>query len=129
MRLPLPTGGYAYGRVLRDASLAIYRGVWNAADPPPIGDRDYRFVVGVYDDVLVHSGVQAVAVDPSRTPVEDWPPPYCVRDALTGRPSIYERGILRDGSEAECAALEPAAVWDWQHLVARIQEESKSGSR
>lgn len=47
----LPTGRYAYGRLLRDASVAFYRGTRDAPDQPPIGSRDFQFVVGVNEDV------------------------------------------------------------------------------
>ena len=49
VRIALPYGRIAFGRVLRDASIAIYRGTWNGDDRPPIGSRDFVFVVGIYD--------------------------------------------------------------------------------
>jgi len=36
--------------VLRDASVAFYKGRSDDPARPPIGDREFEFVVGVYDD-------------------------------------------------------------------------------
>ena len=45
-----PDGTYANGRVLRDASVAFYKGRSDDPARPPIGDREFEFVVGAYDD-------------------------------------------------------------------------------
>jgi immunity protein 26 of polymorphic toxin system len=118
VQITLPTDRYAYGRVLRDASVAFYRETTDDPGQPPIGSRDFQFVVGVYDDVLKDSPV--VGHDPSRHPEEDWPPPYCVRDPISGEVKLYHKGAMRPASAEECEGLEPAAVWDLQHLVDRL---------
>lgn len=88
---------------------------------PPIGSRDFAFVVGVYEDVLRSEEWPVVGQDPSRHPAEDWPPPYSVRDVLTNAVQIYERGAVRPATEAEIQGLEPAAVWDRHHILGRLQ--------
>lgn len=120
IQVELPTGRYAYGRVLRDASVAFYEATSDDPAQPPIGSRTYRFVVGVYEDVLKSPSCPVVGHDPSRDAEDDWPPPYCVRDPLTGAMQIYQRGAMRRAEAAECEGLEPAAVWDLHHLVDRI---------
>jgi hypothetical protein len=52
IQLTLPSGRYAYGRVLRDASVAFYSETTPEPGAPPVGSRSYQFVVGVYEDVL-----------------------------------------------------------------------------
>jgi hypothetical protein len=116
----LPTGRYAYGRVLRDASVAFYRTTTTEPGLPPIGTRDYQFVVGVYDDVPGWDGAPVVGHDPSQGPEDDWPPPHSVRDPISGAMSIYHHGHMRPATPEETEGLEPAAVWDLHHLIDRL---------
>ncbi len=122
----LPNGEYAYGRVLRDAAVAFYRARSKAPGQPPIGSRDFQFVVSVYDDAL--SKWPVVGSDPSRSSDEDWPPPASVTDAITKRLKyIYERGEMRPVKSGEDAVgLEPAAVWEHQEVVDRLARQVKS---
>lgn len=108
----------AYGRVLRDASVAFYRTTTDGPGEPPIGSRDFEFTVGVYEDVL--RAAEIVGHDPSATELEDWPPPYSVRDPIGGGYEVYERGELRSATANECLGLEPAAVWDLPHILERF---------
>ena len=49
--IPLPNGKYAFGRVLKDCCIAIYKQLSSECDNIP-QDESYQFVVGVYQDVL-----------------------------------------------------------------------------
>lgn len=120
VQIALPSGKYAYGRVLRDASVAFYRATTEQPERPPIGSRDYQFVVGVYDDVLKSEKVPVIGHDPSQGSEDEWPPPYCVRDAITRQVKLYHKGAMRPATEEECRGLEPAAVWDLSHLIERL---------
>ncbi len=120
----LPSGGVAYGRVLRDASIAVYDRVGSDPGSPPIGSRDYLFTVGIYEDAL--KKLPVVGHDPSQSHDDDWPPPHCVTDKITGRKSIYHHGEMTPADPEACEGLEPAAVWDLHHIVERI--ESSNGS-
>ena len=119
VQIPLPSGGHAYGRVLRDASIGVYRTTSAAPDEPP-ADSDYMFVVGVYEDVFASGKWPVVGHADFGNPEDEWPPPYCVKDKITGRMSRYHKGQLWPASEDECRGLEPAAVWDAHHVVERI---------
>jgi Immunity protein 26 len=120
LQIALPNGYYAYGRVLRDASIAIYDALTSEPQHPPIGSRAYRFVVGVYDDVLRSDDVAIVGRDPGLSEADDWPPPYCVRDPISGATKIYHHGSMRPATAEECNDLEPAAVWDLPHIIDRL---------
>ena len=120
IQLTLPNGRQAYGRILRDASVAFYRKTTTHPSLRPTGSRDYQFVVGVYADVLNSDDVSIVAHDPSHAPEDDWPPPYCVRDPISGAMRIYHHGHMRAATPEECKGLEPAAVWDFPHLIDRL---------
>jgi len=118
VEIALPDGRYAYGRVLKDASVAIYDTVSDLPRQAPVGSRGFQFVVGVYQDVLKHLPV--VAHDASRDADDEWPPPFRVTDVLTGSNSIYHRGEMRPAASGEAGDLEPAGVWDLGQIVDRI---------
>jgi hypothetical protein len=118
LQFDLPDGTYAYGRVLRDACVGFYRRRTTEPGQPPIGDRDFEFIVGVYDDVAQSRPI--VGHDPSANDDEDWPPPQRITDPIDGSFSIYHRGETRPSTEDESADLETAAVWDEQHLIERL---------
>lgn len=120
VQFSLPDGSYAYGRVLRDASVAFYRVTTREPGKPLIGSRGYQFVVGVYDNVLRSEKVPIVGHDPSRDAGDEWPPPYSVHHPLTGRTDLYEKGTIRRAEEHEICGLEPAAAWDLHHLLDRL---------
>lgn len=126
VQVALPNGHYAYGRVLRDGAVAFYRVRSAGPGQPPIGSREFDFIVGVYEDVLTSGTWPVIGKDPSSDPDEDWPPPESVTDPITKRVKIYERGQMRVGSEGEAGRLEPAAVWDSQHVLDRLMQPSKA---
>jgi hypothetical protein len=64
--LALGHGRFAYGRVLNDASIAVYRSTSEHPGAPPIGEREFLFTVGVYDDVPGSSSAPVVGHDPIR---------------------------------------------------------------
>ena len=128
VQIRLPDGRYAYGRVLKDAGIGIYSRVSDSPGHPPIGDRDYLFVVGVYDHALRPDKVANVGVDPSQDSEEDWPPPSYMKDRISGRYSIYHHGQIRPSTEDECRGIEKTAVWDLHHIIERIMQVSNHRS-
>jgi hypothetical protein len=127
IQLTLPSGRYAYGRVLRDASVAFYTETTAEPGVPPIGSCNYQFVVGVYDDVLTSGSVSVVGRDPSQEPEDDWPPPSAIHDPISGAMRIYHHGQMRAATPEEAEGLEPAAVWDLHHLIDRLTGVRKWG--
>ena len=124
VQLTLPNGRYAYGRMLKDGAVAFYRATTSSPSEPPIGSRDFQFIVGVYKDVLERLPV--VGHDPSRGPEDDWPPAGVVRDPITKQAKLYHKGAMRPASEDEVRGLEPVAAWDLHHVVDRLMGTSKA---
>jgi Immunity protein 26 len=120
LAIPLHDGRFVFGRVLNDASIGIYRYIAGSKDEPPPTETDYLFVVGVYRDVLTSGQWPRIAHIPFETEEESWQPPCVVCDPITGKRSIYHKGVIRSASVAECKDLEPAAVWDKEHIIDRI---------
>ena len=133
VQFSLPDGRYAYGRVLRDASVAFYRVTTREPGKPPIGSCDYQFVVGVYADVLRSKEVPIVGRDPSTDVDDEWPPPYSVHHPLTGRTDRYERGSVRGAKGGRRALALPDMdagtylVFSVEHspsqLILRLRDE------
>lgn len=120
VEIPLSGKRHAFGRVLKDASIAVYDMGDSAQESPPIGSRDYLFVVGIREDSL--RGLTVVARDESAHPDEDWPPPYKMVDVVSGEASnIYYRGEVQQADNREVDNLEAAAVWETHHIVERIE--------
>ena len=122
--IPLPNGKYAFGRVLKDAGIAIYSYIGESKEDLP-KTEDYQFIIGVYKDILVSGQWDVVNNRPFDDEDEAWPPPQCMIDKISGKYSIYYKGEMRDASNFECEGLEIAAVWDVHHIIDRIMGENK----
>jgi hypothetical protein len=101
-------------------SVAFYNETTTEPGQPPIGSRDYQFVVGVYADVLGSKEVPVVGHDLSQGGEDDWPPPYRVQDPISGAMKIYHHGLMLNATPEDRTDLEPAAVWDYHHLIDRL---------
>lgn len=120
LQFKLPDGNYAFGRMLREGAVAFYRVTSEVAGDAPIGSGDYQFVAALYRDVVRSDEVPIVGFDPTVFNGDDWPLAQSVRDPITGDMQIYERGQMRPSSPDECVGLEPAAVWDLNHIIDRL---------
>ena len=116
----LPNGRFAYRRVYRDTNLAIYDHTTDEPGRPPIGSRDFRFIVDIHEPLFDSPLVKVFDRDDFGCLEEAWPPPARVRDVMNGTYSIYEYGKRRPSSADEAAQLEPAAVWTLKHVLAGI---------
>jgi hypothetical protein len=122
VELPLPDGRSAHGRVCRDATVAFYRDNRRNQSKPPIGCRDFMFVVGVPGDVV--ATWVAVGQDPFDVDEDDgWPPPQSIADPLNADLSIYHHGAISHGEPAETDGMEPAGFWGQERIVARLLAE------
>jgi len=120
IQIALPNGKFAYGRLYKDASIGIYKQISDVPHRPPIGSRDFQFIVGVCDDVLTSGKCPAVGIDPFRTGEDLFPPPSCIIEPISGEYSIYHRGEIRLAFPEECQGLEITAAWDLEHFIDRI---------
>lgn len=122
--IPLPNGKYAFGRIFRDAGIAIYKHLGDSIEDLP-QTEDYQFIVGVYEDVLKSGDWPVVDNRPFANEEEAWPPPNCIIDSISGGYSIYYKGQITKSTKEECEGLEEAAVWDKHHIIDRIMGDDK----
>ncbi len=126
-KIPLPNGKYAFGRVMNDAGLAIYKGEYDCEkefDP----NVEYQFIITVYQDLLTDGKWPVIGNVPFKTEAESWPPPCCQINQVTGEFSIYYKGetrkIVTSEEEEACLQMEVAAVCDREHVLARIMGDN-----
>ena len=125
-QITLPNSKYAYGRVYKDASIGIYKYLSDEPNSPPIGSRDFLFIVGMYNDLLKTGELPIIGQDKFTSEESAWPPPTFIKDPISGAYSIYYQGLIRDAKVGEWIALECAAVWDLNHIIERILHEMTS---
>lgn len=70
--IPLPNAKFAFGRTLKDASIAIYNVISDTIEEIP-QEEEYQFIVGVYDDVLKSGDWPIVENRPFPDEEEAWP--------------------------------------------------------
>ena len=117
--IPLPNGTYAFGRLYKEYTLAIYKIRAENINTIPEKD-DYDFFVGVYRDVLTDGQWPVIGNIPFIDDSDSWRPPTYMKDIFTGKFSIYHYGEVKPASEQECKGLELTATWDRQHLIDRL---------
>ncbi|MFA1642151.1 Imm26 family immunity protein [Chryseomicrobium imtechense] len=117
--IPLPNGNFAFGRAFRDAGIGIYQHIGNDINDLP-QKEEYQFIVGVYESALKSEKWPFVENRPFEREDEEWPPPSCIKDQLSGEFEIYYKGEIRNASKEECEGMEVAAVWEAEHIIDRI---------
>lgn len=117
VQVALPDGTFAYGRVLREG-VGFYRTRTNTPGAPPIGSRDYEFVVSVFDDAF--RGWPVVGQDPIAEGEDEWAPPSYIEDVISGEFRIYHRGAMRSASKDEVRGLDPQAIYASHSVVDRL---------
>ncbi len=117
--IPLPNNKYAYGRVLREYTVAIYDEISTKPNKIPTTE-EYRFFVGVYKDVFEASNWQNIGYRPFADPEDSWPPKMCVIDQISKQFSIYHKGQFFNATKEECEGMEEVSAWEAEHVVDRI---------
>lgn len=128
VQFSLADGTFAYGRVLKDSSVAFYAERSREPGRPPIGSPDVEFTVGVYNDVLRREDVPVVGNDPQVNDREDWPPASVIHDR-DGTWRIYDLGQMRAALPGEPKPKETAAVWAFDHILDRLEGRGEKWMR
>ncbi|AFD06632.1 immunity 26/phosphotriesterase HocA family protein [Solitalea canadensis] len=122
VKIELNNGYHTYGRVLSDASFAIYdcRTNIEIQDPEIIVQKPILFIVAVYDSAVKNGRWLKVFNLPLEKELERLPFKY-IQDKLDpNKFQIYDNGNIRPASKEECVGLERAAVWEPEHVEERI---------
>lgn len=116
------SGKNVYGRVLPEAFVAIYSGVFD--DEIEVSDllsNDIIFKVPVMNYAIT-SGRWKVVNHVELSPELLKPIKLFKRDRISKKLYIYERGEQRPATKEEVRNLECAAVWEPEHVEQRISD-------
>jgi len=119
LAIPLPNNTYAFGRLFKEYTLAIYKERKNIMYEIP-KESDYDFFVTVYRSVICDGEWPVVGNIPFENEDDAWKPPNYMKDIFTGKFSIYEHGIISPSKEDDCKGLEICAVWEREHVIDRL---------
>jgi len=120
-RIYLPKGRYAFGCVLRDASVGIYPGIFTSPDlPADLAQSPFAFVTGIYADVLASGACPIIGQRTFQSEDEEWPPPQCALDPQRKTVSIYHKGQFMRCKPEDVVGLELVKVCELQQIAERI---------
>lgn len=117
--IELPNGKYAFGRVMKDAGLGIYKKIGNSKNDLP-NLEEYIFIISVFDYVYKETEWNHIKNIPFENEEDSWPPKRSVYDVISKSYSIYYKGEFYPSTEEECRDLEVGKVWDSSTLIDRI---------
>lgn len=122
--IPLPNGTFAFGRLFKEYTLAIYKTISEDVSASPLNE-EYSFYVGVYKDLLQDGEWKIIENRPFLSDDEAWAPPQCIIDKLSEKYSLYYKGQIIPSTKELCEGLEQVSAWDRHHVVDRIMGETK----
>jgi hypothetical protein len=112
-----------YARLLEFPWVAFYRATTARAsdDLVAIVASDVRFTIAAHKDLLANTEwdvIGTVALDGALRP----PRAQAIWDDAEHCHIIDDAGEMRPATPAECADLEPAAVWEPEHISDRLRD-------
>lgn len=123
VKIPLPDGAFAFGRLLEFPLIAFYDVRSSASDRVTVqslASANIAFILWVMKYAVTKGHWPIV----DRGPLEGslWEPPlFFLEDAISGELfTTYGGGVEQPASFAEVEGLERAAVWDPEHVVDRL---------
>jgi hypothetical protein len=116
-RIDLPNRRFAFGCVLRDASVGIYPGTFTSPTPPDgLAERRFAFTEGIYSDILPSGVCPLVGHREFVSDDDEWPPPTCHLDLQSKTASIYYKGRFTPCEPKDVVGL----VCELEHIIERI---------
>jgi hypothetical protein len=120
-RIALPDGRFAFGCVLRDASVGIYSGTFSTPTFPAGWELwSFAFVVAIYSDILPSGMCPIIGHREFKSQDDEWPPPKCYFDPQAKTVSIYYKGRFVPCRAEDVVGLEMMQVCELAHVIQRI---------
>jgi hypothetical protein len=123
--IPLPNGKLAFGRLMRDGGIAIYKHIGIDVIDVPAGE-EYQFIVGIYK-TDINKDLIYIKNIPFENEELEWPPPSYIYDSISEKYEIYHKGEIHPSCREKCIGLEATAAWHTHHIIDRIMGDDKWG--
>jgi len=124
VRISLPDNQYAFGRLLEKNSVAIYDYISKniEVDLQELINRNIIFIVAIYKDVVTSGRWKIIGEWPLEEKLKILPNKFIQDDINPSNFRIYDpnTGIMKKSTFEDCVYLEPAAVWEGEHVEDRI---------
>ncbi|MDQ7994259.1 MAG: Imm26 family immunity protein [Luteibacter sp.] len=115
-------GTTAYAVVLEKSQFAFFDGR-NASEIDEVIRQAPMFYVSVMNSAVTTGRWPFVTARPERVAALKAPPTFIQDPINPEKFQIYDAGIMRPATRAECSALERTAVWDAEHVEDRIRDQ------
>ncbi|MCJ8340691.1 MAG: immunity 26/phosphotriesterase HocA family protein [Pseudomonadales bacterium] len=121
----IPIGGclFVFGRLLRDASIAIYSFVSNEpVDVRQLAGENVLFDAGVFGTNIANGQWQIIGNIPFSDDDESWSSPQYIRDIINpSKYRIYYKGEMKPANEEDVSGLEKQVMYKPEGLVEEIK--------
>lgn len=122
--IELPNGKYAFGRIMKESGLALYKEMGDSVSNFP-ETEEYMFIISVYDYVFKESKWIYICNKSFENEADSWPPKRSVYDIIANSYSVYYKGEFFPSTKKECENLESATVWGTKSLIDRLMGDDK----
>ncbi len=122
--IPLGDGVFVFGRLLRDASIAIYNlAAKEAVELGLLASKDVLFEAGVFDTNIANGKWKIIGNIPFDNDDESWPSPQYIRDIINpDKYRIYYKGEMKPASEQDIQGLEKQVMYKPEELIKEIKK-------
>jgi len=122
--IPIGDCLFVFGRLLRDASIAIYNfASKEAVDLSQLASKGVLFDAGVFDTNIANGQWKIIGNIPFDNDDESWPSPQYIRDIINpNKYSIYCKGEMKPASEQDIQGLEKQVMYKPEELIEEINK-------
>jgi len=122
--IPVSDVLFVFGRLLQDASIAIYSFSSQViVDVQQLVGKEVLVDPGVFDTNIANGQWKIIGNIPFSTADESWPSPKYVRDVINpNKYRIYYKGEMKPANEQEVEGLEKQVMYKPEELVEEIKK-------
>jgi hypothetical protein len=120
--IPLPEGGYAFGKLFKGDNIGIYGFISESILPlDEVTKHGILFFSGVDNKAITSGGWPVIGNQPFQHEAESWPPPTFAQDLVDrSRFRVTDQGNIKEAKPYEIAGLENTIVRTPELLVREI---------
>lgn len=129
VQIPLSDGRFVAGRIYKEASIGIYKRVFDRhVSMSDIEHLPTAFVIACFDTAIKDGTWLIIGNMPFAASEDSWAPPRYIQDIINpDRYRIYHKGKMHKASKDETNGLEKAQIYKPEQLIERILSEVDEG--